>query len=421
MAYYHARANVCRAGVTYAGLAHHPFKAVIGSTDRTNAILYDSFTVTTALDGSPSTCAFTVQGFTPTKGNDVILTLGGELIWAGTLTEVRVQAQKFVSGAVYYACQAIDWTWLMDRFARVNLRFEAGMAVNQAVATILRDFTDGGFARGYVPIDLPTVGPMVFEGETVSGAIRRIASAAGAYVRVRPQKRVDVFDVLPDSNALSLGNSSPIRDVVYEESLSQVRTRTFYVGGGGSATANVTYTATEIPVDECGWYTGTQAFANGDVFTYAGRTASSGPGSLTGVSGLAVDIPQGTVVSVLAQADDATAQTALATVLGGGRSGIAVGWFADGRLSQGEVNQRAAADVAAFKNAIPALSYTVAQRYHEPGKTVDVSTTDPVTIADTFRIQQVVMRPYGVVAGNTPRFEYQVTCRVFRRADLLDA
>jgi hypothetical protein len=420
MAYYHARANVCRAGVTYAGLADHPFKAVIGTTDRTNAILYDSFTITTALDGSPSTCAFTVQGFTPTKGHDVILTLGGELIWGGTLTEIRVQAQKFVSGAVFYACQAIDWTWLMDRYARVHLRIPENTAVNQAVASVLRDYTDGGFARGYVPMDLPDVGPIVFEGETVSGAIRRIAAAAGAFVRMRPQKRIDVFDVLPDSNALTLGNSSAIRDVVYEDSLSQVRTRTYYVGGGGTTTSNVTYSATTVPVDECGWYSGSQAFANGDVFSYTGRTVTSGPGSLTGVSGLAVDLPQGTTVSVLAQADDATAQTALATLLGGGRSGVAVGWFADGRLSQGEVDQRAAEDVAAFKSAIPALAYATAQRYHEPGKSVVVSTTDPVTISGTFRIQQVVMRPYGVVAGNTPSFEYQVTCRVFRRADILD-
>jgi hypothetical protein len=135
---------------------------------------------------------------------------------------------------------------------------------------------------------------------------------------------------------------------------------------------------------------------------------------------LSADIPQGTTVAVLAQADDATAQTALAAVLGSGRSGVSVGWFSDGRLSQGEVTQRAAADVEAFKSAIPALSYTVAQRYHEPGKTVSVSTTDPVTISDTFRVQQVVMRPYGIVAGNTPSFEYQVTCRVFRRSDLLD-
>lgn len=420
MAYYHARANVCRAGVTYAGLAHHPFVATIGSTDRTANILYDTFTVTTALDGSPSTCAFSVQGFSPTQGNDVLLTLGGELIWAGTLTEVRAVAQKFASGTVTYQCQAIDWTWLMDRYARVNLTLGATTAVNQAVASVLAGFTDGGFRRGYVPMDLSSVGPMTFEAETVSGALRRIAAAAGAYMRVRPQKRVDVFDTLPASNALSLGNSSEIRNVVYESSLSQVRTRTFYVGGGGQATATTAPTSTTIPVDECGWYNGTQVYVDGDIISYTGRSMESGPGSLTGVTGISVDIAQGAKVSVLAQADDSAAQTALATVLGGGRSGVSVGWFSDGRLSQAEVDARAAADVDAFKSATPALSYVTAKRYHEPGKTVSVSISDPFAIADTFRVQQVVMRPFGIVAGTTPTFEYQVQCRVFRRADLID-
>lgn len=421
MAHYHARANVCRAGVTYAGLAHLPFVATIGGTDRTASILYDAFTVTTALDGSPSTCAFSVQGFTPTQGHDVTLTLGGEMIWGGTLTDVRAQAQKFVSGAVYYQCQAIDWTWLMDRYSRVSLSLPADVAVNQAVTAVLSAFTDGGFRRGYVPMDLSAVGPMTFEGETVSGALRRIAASASAYMRVRPQKRVDVFDTLPASNALSLSNSSDIRGVVYESSLSQVRTRTYYVGGGGRATATTAPTSSTIPVDECGWYTGTQVYINGDVVAYTGRSVESGPGTLTGVTGISADIAEGATVSVLAQADDVTAQTALATVLGGGRSGVAVGWFSDGRLSQAELDARAAADVEAFKSAIPALSYVTTKRYHEPGKTVSASISDPLTISDTFRIQHVVMRPYGAVTGNAPTFEYAVTCRVFRRADLLDS
>ena len=421
MPYYHARANVCRAGVTHAGLAHHPFKVVVGSTDRTSSVLYDQFSVTTALDGTPSTCAFRVQGFTPVVGNDVLLSLGGELIFGGTLTEVKASAQKLVSGAVFWDCQAIDWTWLMNRYSRVSMEIGAGMAVNQAVATILRTFTDGGFVTGFIDMaNLSTVGPLSFAGETVTGAIGRIAAAAGGYVRIRAPKAVDVFSTLPTSNALTLGNSSEIRSVVYEKSLSQVRTRTYYVGGGATTTASVGTTSVTVPVDECSWYTGSQAITGTDIFSYTGRSAASGPGNLTGVTGLSESIPQGATVSVIAQADDATAQTALATILGGGRSGVAVGWFTDARLSQADVTLRASEDVAAFKDPIPALSYTTAKRFHEPGKTVAVTFTDPITVSETFRIQQVVMRPYGAVAGNTPSFEYQVQCRVFRRADVLD-
>jgi hypothetical protein len=419
MAYYHARANVCRAGVTYAGLAHHPAVLTIGGTDRTSSIMVDDFTITTALDGAPSTCAFSCQGFTPTQWADVTLTMGGALIWGGTLTDVRAVVQKFSSGAVFWQCQAIDWSWLMDRYSRVRLEMAARPA-NQAIAEILRDFTDGGFQTGYIPMDLGTVGPFSFTGDTVTSALRRITSSVGAYLRMTPRKTLDAFQTLPASNALSIGNGTDIRGVVYESSGAEVRTRTYYAGGGAQTTEPVPAGGATVPVDECAWYTGSQALVGNDVIAYTGRSVASGPGELTGCTGIDREIAQGQVVQVLAQADDAAAQTALATVLGGGRSGVAVGWFNDGRLSQAEVDDRAAADVAFFKAAVPSLSYTTSARYHEPGKTVAVSTTDPVTISGDFTIQQVVMRKFGAIEGNTPSFQYQVSCRVTRRTDVLD-
>lgn len=422
MAYYHARANVCRAGVTRAGLAHHPFVMTLGGVDRTSSLLLDQFAVTYALNGQPwSSCAFSVQGFTPTVGETLLLTMGGEVIFGGTLTECKAVAQKFVSGAVFWHCQANDWTWLMDRYQRVFLDLPAGVSVNTAIRLVLA-FTDpaSGFHGGYMPSSLGTIGAISVQGDTVSQAIRRIVAAGNAYSRLRANKAVDAFQSLPASNALSLGNSSAIRNVVYEQSFSQIRTRSYYAGGGGTTTALVASGATSVPVDECGWYSGTQALAGTDVIGYTGRSAASGPGSLTGVTGVDRDIPQGTQIAVLSEANALGAQVDLAALLGGGQSGIAAGWFSDSRLSQAEVDGRANTDVNAFKAAVPSFGYTTSARWHEVGKTVAVSTTDPLTISATFRIQHVIMRPRGAVVGNVPSFEYQVGCRVFRRADLLD-
>lgn len=419
MAYYHARSNVCRAGVTYAGLAHHPAVFTVGSTDRTSSVMVDEFSITSSVDGGPSTCMFTVSGFTPAEGSDVTLTQGGALVWGGTLLAVKARAQKIVGGTVFYQCSAVDWTWLMDRYAVVRTDLAARPA-NQAVAEILRTYTDGGFHTGYIPMELGTVGPFSFAGDRVSEALRRIAAAANAVIRIRPNKAVDMFQTLPTSNALAIGNSTDVRNVAYESSLAQVRTRTYYLGGGGQTTAPVSLAATTIPVDECSWYAGTQALIGSTIITYSGRSAETGPGNLTGCSGLVMDLPEGEQVLTLAQADDSAAQTALATVLGGGRSGIAVGWFADARLSYAEAAARATNDVGFFKSAMPSLAYTTSARYHEPGKTVSVSVTDPVTISGDFRIQSVVMRPFGALTGNTPSFEYQVFCRLARRADVLD-
>lgn len=422
MAHYHARANVCRAGVTYAGLADHPIAVTIGGTDRTSAMHYNEFRITTSLDGSPSTCAFLVSDFAPTVGHTVTITMGGELIWGGTLTERRARVEVLPSGTTIWACQAIDWTWLLDRYARVFLTIGDGTSANTAIRRVLNGFTDpaSGFRSGYMPSSLGTVDRLEFSGDTVSNAIRRICASAGCYSRLRPTKAIDAFTTLPTSNALTLATGSDARQMVYEQSFSQVRTRTYYAGGGSATTALVSAGATTIPVEECALYTGTQVLVGGDVIAYTGRSVASGPGSLTGVTGVDYEIPQGAEVKVLAQADDTTAQTALATLLGSSQSGIAVGWFSDGRLTQAEVDGRATADVQAFKSAIPALSFTTSQRWHEPGKTVAVSITNPFTISDTFRIQRVVMRPLGDVSGNTPSFEYQVACRVFRRADILD-
>jgi hypothetical protein len=420
MAHYHARFNVCRFGVTRYGLADHPLVFLVGGSTKTPAV--DDFQIVSALDGSPSVCTFTlVQPTKPTLWGDVTLSLGGALIWGGTLTEARARVQKILAGTVYYQCQAIDWTWLMDRFSRVTIEFGAGTSVNTAIATLLKNYTDGGFATGYIPWTLGTIGPMSITGETVSASIRRIAAAVNAFVRIRPDKRVDVFQSLPSSNALTIGNSSEIRDVGYESSGSQIRTRVFYVGGGGSTTALVSAGAASVPVDECGWYSGFLAQAGSDLFAYTGRSVSSGPGSLTGCSGIAHDLPQGAPVNVVAQADDVAAQAALSASLGGGRSGIAVGWFVDGRLSQSEVASRASADLTFYKAEIPAFGYTTTKRYHEPGKVVTVSVTDPLSITGDFRIQRVTTRPYGKVTGNDPTyFEHIVECRLARRADILD-
>lgn len=421
MAYYHARAGVCRAGVTYAGLAHLPAVFTIGATDRSSDVKVDDFTISTALDNAPSSCQFVCEGFTPAVGNDVTLTLGGGLVWGGTIMSTRAVAQKLNSGAVFWDCQAIDWTWEMDRQAPVDIIIPSSRGVNTIVALLLRTFTDpsSNFRPGYIDSAVGDAGPFTFTGAKVSDALRAVAAAAGCYMRVTPRKSVDLFTDLPASNPLSLSNSSAIRQVVYEQSLAQVRTRTFIVGGGGQTTENVTAGATVVPVDECEWYTGTIAETPGDRFIYSGRSATSGPGNLTGCSDIAYDIPQGTQVRVVARVTDSAAETALATVLGGG-TGRSVGWFNAGTASQEAVTGMATNDVALYGAAIPALSYTTEDRFHRAGKQVSVSISDPVTVSGDFRIQSVTMRPYGPVTGNSPTFQYSVQCRLVRRVDQID-
>lgn len=429
MAFLHARSNVCRSGVTHAGLANQPLGLTIGGVSRAADVLVDGFAITTTVDGSPSTCTLVVTGVQPTEGQDLILTLGGALLWGGTIMRVRAVAQKLVSDTVFWHCQAIDWTWLLDRFARVTALYE-NLAVNTLVATILAGSTNGGFQPGWIDGSLGTIDRIQFTGETVSNALARVAKAAnngaGAYYRLRADKSVDLFSTLSiEGNPLSLSNSSDIRDVIWDRSLTEIRTRVFYAGGGAQTSGPVASGAVAIPVDALGWYAPSgQVLVEQDIISYTGKsTTSAGAGSLTGCTGIDRDIPAGATVAVLMQVDDATAQSNLATLLGSGRSGIATAWFSDGRLAHGEATKRASADLAFYKAAIPALEYTTNAKWAKPGKVVSVSITSPFTISGNFLIQSVTIRPFGAVdllAASGPIWQYQVITRLARRVDVTD-
>ena len=197
------------------------------------------------------------------------------------------------------------------------------------------------------------MGPFSFAGLRVSEALRRIAAAVNAMMRVKPDKSVDMFQTLPTSNALSIGNSSDVRSVVYESSLAQVRTRTYFAGGGSQTTALVQATATTIPVEECGWHvSGTQVLVGSAIISYTGVSATSGPGNLTGCSGLTRGNPAGRN-----RRHARPGRRQRRADRAGHRArrrppGVAVGWFSDGRLSYGEAAARSTSDVAFYKEAI---------------------------------------------------------------------
>ena len=76
-----------------------------GKTDSTVRVLNDSVTVTDILDETPNTCQFTVTGIVPTKGQEVILTLGStsnmRRLFAGDILQVeQMQQRRYCRGRV---------------------------------------------------------------------------------------------------------------------------------------------------------------------------------------------------------------------------------------------------------------------------------------------------------------------------------
>ena len=163
----------------------------------------------------------------------------------------------------------------------------------------------------------------------------------------------------------------------------------------------------------------------GMLLSYTGTDARSGSGSLTGCTGIVRDIPQGARVAYAHQRDDTTAQSTLATRLGGGLSGVLVHRETSHPIqSVAEAEDITAADLGVFKHPLEGLTYRIVNPHYRPGLTVAASITRPFAITGTFRIQQVrsVFRgdPARRGAAGTPAYALTqlVTLRPIRRRRL---
>ena len=350
-------------------------------------------------------------------------------LFAGTILRRRARNQPGLP--VIWNMEAVDYQFLLNAHALVFEDFEA-VAVNTAVARILARYTDAaaGFRIGCTHAALGRI-TQRFDGARVTDAIARIATAAGAFWRVTPDKRLDVFTDLPSGNdPQTLTNQTAAEGLDYEEGIQQTRTRVIAEGGGSQTTALVARGAATIPVDDVTGYvvgavSAPKVRVQGMLLSYTGTDARSGSGSLTGCTGIVRDIPQGARVAYAHQRDDTTAQSTLATRLGGGLSGVLVHRETSHPIqSVAEAEDITAADLGVFKHPLEGLTYRIVNPHYRPGLTVAASITRPFAITGTFRIQQVrsVFRgdPARRGAAGTPAYALTqlVTLRPIRRRRL---
>jgi hypothetical protein len=407
MAFYQARANVCRAGVTYAGWAPPNIRLLINGTDRTSSVVLDgNFVLTLKADGTPATLNFTLKNLTPSVGNEIGLLFTGpnDYLFGGTL----LQAEAVIAGTtvVLWHCTAVGYQWLLDRYDRVLARY-ASTGVGTMVADILARYTDGSFRVGYIPATLGNL-DMDFTFETVTGALNRIAKASTAFWNVEPfdgvSRIVNLFDAYPQTAPATVTQASIISDALhYHPDLTQVRTRTLFQGSGSTVSTATAAGSATIPLHDLSPFlsAGGTAVAGRSLVTYTGITVGGGAGSLTGVSGLLDDLAAGDPVGLIVTTVDAAATTALATRLGGGLSGQATNYLLDGRLSATEAAKRGTTDLAVFDAPLEETSWTYksVQRWLRVGQSVTVAITNPITVSGSFLIQTVTWQPYGVFGG----------------------
>jgi hypothetical protein len=386
---------------------------LINGTDRTSKVLSGESQVTMTL-GQPKSCALTVNGktFTPATGHSVVILddgPSGTVKWfAGTLTEVSATIDNAVE-TVRYQCIAQDYRWLIDRYATVTGIWE-GCGINTIVRDVVAGFTDGGFAVGYAPDALGTLARFEATNERVWDVLTRLAQAAGAYLDVDADKRVHLFKT-PDhlsAGTVALTNTSKnVVSLTAAADITDIATRMRVIAGGTVTRATVAPGARSIPVVAVDMFpaTGT-ALVGAEYVTVEGTTTVVGSEAIAIASpGLVRGYPAGTAVRPVGVADDATAQTALATKLGGGLSGIAVRALDDDSLSASEAAALASNTLALISSGVASVAGTMIDAWHTdarncwPGASIVATVSSPITVSGTFRIQSVTLCPITIAGG----------------------
>lgn len=137
----------------------------------------------------------------------------------------------------------------------------------------------------------------------------------------------------------------------------------------------------------------------------------SGAGSITTAIGA------GSVVNIWVQRDDATAQTALASMEGG--DGIHEDVVADERRNKISLIALCDARLALFKNPIVTLSYATQDIKTKSGKTIHVNLTAPTSLSGDFVIQDVTIGRIDVAPGEMPVYTVTASSVRFSLEDVL--
>lgn len=396
------------------------FSAVIGGS--TQPVSVDGLTISPRLSG-PSTATVYVRGVTPTLFSDIQLYNGGTggiRLFGGTVLNIAYDAVR-MGDDPWHRLDCQDYTWLADRYTKVNARY-SDCGVNTALNRLVSSFTNGGFRVGYCPSSLGDIWDVAFENATVTQAVDELARQAGAYWTIDADKRINIFSdtAMFSSDSLSVSDSS--KNFVAPNVASdgrEIATRVVVLGAGTQTTDMVVPSATTIAVEDVLPFRGESSSSGSAqigemVIAYSDTSVAMGPGTLTGVTGVTTEIPQGASVRVYALAEDSSAQTTLASALGA--SGIAT-LRIETDAGRDLAVAIAAAELAKRKSTFTQLQYTAYDQTHAgasrtlPGQTVSVSLTAPTSVSGTFRVQaaEISMRAGGKLAGTALQFQRRVT------------
>jgi len=276
-----ARLNYVPAAVAVARPTRMRF-LLNGVESRTN-IRVESVSITDALNDTPNTAMWIMQGATPTVAMAVQIWLNSDaprLLFSGTIQTVE-RSYEGVPPLVVFRCMGID------DGARANRRlpFASWAMSASAVGQSLLDFFAPGFSGAGIQGGLPSV-TVNFDGtEGMDGALKQVAKLIGGYyyfdnLTLHLYQTESITPPDPIDLAHPPLDDPPIRLLTDQ---SQVRTRVYGKGHSEAALADVLISDTLVPIADVVMFnaSGGRAITLTQRLTYTG-TAAGGYGSLVG-------------------------------------------------------------------------------------------------------------------------------------------
>lgn len=413
-----ARSGIARAGAVRSDYFRQFPVMTIAGVDRTNKIWKHSLSIKTVLTQQPNTGTVRLFGIEPAPGQQVIIGSGAisNRVFGGSV--LRATQLSVRGNAIdLYDVELTDWVRDLNK-RLVFKSYAAGVSASAVFSDLTTSYTTG-FSTAKVKSGAPNLtGPLVFLGTKVADAYTQLMDATpGWHWKVDPDQILHWYDTEAVQQPTGLSATNYLYDLLdYTLDVSQIRTRFYGWGNGAQTTAPVAALATSIPVDECGWYSNTGGMLltpYADQVTYTGLSASSGPGNITGVSGLIDALKQGDKCAVFVTVNDIPAQTALAAIEGGFSDGIREGTVQDPTWSLATTTAQANAALAAFKNQDVRGTYETRDKLTKVGAVVPISITRR-NISTSVTLQTVTRH---LIAKN----QWGYTCEFARVwSDLID-
>lgn len=294
----YAQAGVMRAGASRANYTSmRPFVSIGGThyavgRSTTSAKVLDGLTIRQAINDTPDTCSFTVRGFVPNYGAEVIVTLGSknnpDRLFAGVVLTIEYSSDEGARAGNYiYDVSCVDFTWHLGR-KNVTKRYTSESATDIAI-DLMADAPTGFSTQG-VETDLETLDEFTVTNTPILEALRRLAKRIGAYCDVSPHKKL-WFGVTSRVNSgpgklLEIDDDNrpaKFNDFRFRSDISELVTRVVVEGGGVNTLTAVDAGETILPVDNTAWYneSGGAVRCGPQRITYTG-ISEGGDGTLVG-------------------------------------------------------------------------------------------------------------------------------------------